>query len=530
MPKKEEILQEAMEAGQRGDLAHARELLQKLIDLDNREALYWLLMSTVVASREERIKCLTNVLALDPSNSAAKQDLQLLGASVPNNNNQPRKAKKEKKAPKAQLETSSPSTKKTSPKTEVWSVGSIVGGLALIVLGYIAASSSAFDNSRNVEIAVTSVQTATPLYVNTPHPNSEAFERGMQAYAVGNWQEAISGFEEHLVMEPASADAAYYLAMSHLELGETQSAKNAFERSLSIDNQFAPAYLGRALADMGLPNSDLRVLTDLNTAVLLDSNFTEAYLVRVRYYLNNEESSLALEDLTRAELLSPFSPQVHAHKALAYSTIGNYEVALPSAQLAYSLDASLLSNYPVLGKAYFEMGQADEAIEILQRYLTLEATDAEAWQQLGLSYLLKGEELNAVGAFDRAGGIDANLPEASYYRGLKDWESGNVDSALAFLNTAILAAPEWLEARLALAQVLLEKDNAEEAFFYINSSQELVENDAQQAAFLYWRAITLDTLGEEDSALLDWKELLELPAEIMPQEWRLTAEQRSAFR
>lgn len=116
MPKKEEILQEAMEAGQRGDLAHARELLQKLIDLDNREALYWLLMSTVVASREERIKCLTNVLALDPSNSAAKQDLQLLGASVPNNNNQPRKAKKEKKAPKAQLETSSPSTKKHLPK------------------------------------------------------------------------------------------------------------------------------------------------------------------------------------------------------------------------------------------------------------------------------------------------------------------------------------------------------------------------------------------------------------------------------
>src|SRR3989337_4611214 len=88
-PTKEKILQDAVAAGQKGDNVRARKLLLKLLRTDNHEPLYWLLMSTAVESREERIYCLHNVLFLDPDNRAAKHDLELLGAPMPERDAEP---------------------------------------------------------------------------------------------------------------------------------------------------------------------------------------------------------------------------------------------------------------------------------------------------------------------------------------------------------------------------------------------------------------------------------------------------------
>jgi len=79
---KQELLKQAVEAGRNKEPEHARGLLLQLLHLDNREPLYWLLMSTAVESREEQIYCLKNVLRLDPENSAAIHDLKQLGVEV----------------------------------------------------------------------------------------------------------------------------------------------------------------------------------------------------------------------------------------------------------------------------------------------------------------------------------------------------------------------------------------------------------------------------------------------------------------
>lgn len=550
MPNKKDMLQEAMEAGQKGDLARARELLRKLIQKNDKEALYWLLMSTVVESREERIESLNNVLALEPNNSAAKQDLRLLGVPLPAKEKPSKKSKKEKvHSGEESADAAMKQDAVNSSHGGSWSAGQFIGGLTLLILGYLAANSGAFvsppestDDTSPKQISeisgslptqlgpsdfLTVTLTPTPIYVNTPHPESSSYQRGFQAYEAGDWLEAVAQFEEHLARESASADAVYYLGLSYFGLGEIETAKAMFEHSINLNPLFAPAYLGRARAEMQLTQGYPTLINDLNTAILLDPENTEAFLARAMYYLDRNELVLAQADINRAELLSPLSPMVHARKAFLFSEMGSYDLALAAAQLAYSLDITLLSNYPVLGKAYLEMEQASKAIEIVQRYLTFEAGDGEAWQLLGLCYQQNGEELSALGAFEKALELYPNLPQAAYYLGIKDQENGDIDSALAKFRSTVSGAPNWFEAHITFAQALKESGDLNEAFVEVNFGRDLVETNEQLAIFHYWRATILEALGQEDSALRDWLVLFDLPAEVMPPEWRQLAELRS---
>lgn len=570
MTDKEQMLQEAVEAGQSGDLPRARELLLQLLNLDNREPLYWLLMSTAVDSREERIYCLHNVLKLDPENSAAKHDLNLLNAPLPGEEASSVEPQQQEDWQTSEIAAPTFEVEERLPREEPWPLTWILGslglGLVIILLGYYAAANGLIDFSEKsptvgastpsqntvISTAVTSTPTPqatatrqvivaprdpnemlsatytpTPRYVNTPHTDSESFARGMQAFEAGDWEAAISAFEEHLRNQPNSADAAYHIGEAYLRLEDFEAARDSFEQAIAIDQQFAPGYLGRAQADLALGEAGSGPITDLNTAVLLDPNLMEVFLLRASYYLARGDEARALEDLDRAEALKPFSPVVHASKAKVYIAQENYLLARTSGLRALELDLTLLSNYLVLAEAHLALGEATEAVSLMQTYLTFEAEDAAGWELLGVGFENSGESASALDAFDRALAINPELAVAAYYRGLAYHEAGNNSSALALFQVAVKGAPDWFEARIALAQARLQSGNAGSAFFEVNASSNLIETDVQRAAFHYWRATILETLGQPGTALPDWLRLLTLPAEVMPAEWRQMAEQRA---
>ncbi|MDA1329919.1 MAG: tetratricopeptide repeat protein [Chloroflexi bacterium] len=564
MSDKENMLQEAVDASQAGNLARARELLLKLLRLDNQEPLYWLLMSTAVESREERIYCLHNVLKLDPENSAAKHDLNLLNAPLPSE--EPIPAEPQQQDDWQTSEIAAPTLVEVveAPTEEPWSLNWILGslgfGLVLILIGYYAAANGLILNddgtatlsltqeatasvpvtlpdvptvTREIVVAPRDAQellpfphTPTPRYVGTPHASSRAFQQGILGFEAGDWHGAIASFEEHLAAFPRDADAAYYIGESNLRLKDYATARAAFERALVINQQFAPAYLGRAQSDLQLGNEDAAILTDLNTALLLDNNLMLAHLVRGEYYLDRNDPTRALDNFSAAEALAPLSPVVHYDKARAYLALENYELALTDASRALQLDVTLMENYPVLAEAHLELGNSAAAIDALQTFLTFRASNGAGWQLLGLSYIQAGNEAQALDAFERALQLDTSLPYASYYRGLDDLSSANYDNAVEFIRVAVAALPDWFEARVALAEALLKSGNAGSAFFEINSSSSLAETNLQMAAFYYWRATILMALGQPDTALPDWQNLLALPAGDVPAEWRAEAQQQ----
>ena len=563
---KEEILQEAVEAGQNGKPERARELLLRLLRLDNREPLYWLLMSTVVDSREERIYCLQNVLFLDPENSAAIHDLELLGAEIPKPDTPallPEEPEdwhtKEIAAPKIPKKRKK---KKEEPWSLSWIIASLGVGLVVILLGYYAAQSGFLDvllstptaaspqpsqaSSQNTPTApngptatpealgvprdpqdlLDATYTPTPRYIYTPHPGEADFDQGLAALDGKDWDAAASFFQSYLTSNPQSADAAYYLGEAHLGGGNPADAQAAFERSLSINTEFAPAYLGRARVGIAQGADSSLILTDLNSAILLDAKLIDAYLERAAYNLERGNIEDAKRDVTAAEAIAPLSALVQYHKALVLLAEEDFSGALQASQRAYEIDLTLLPNYLARAESQQGVQQYNDSIETMQTYLTFEGEDARGWELLGLGYQFDGQTDLALQAFDRALELDPNSPQAAYYRGIQELAEENAPSALGYFQVALTGMPDWFEAHIGLARAQLGTGNPSGAFFEVNASSNLVETDEQRAAFFYWRAISLEALGQTQTALADWQSLLDLPASAMPAEWRQTAEDR----
>ncbi|MEX2143626.1 MAG: tetratricopeptide repeat protein [Anaerolineales bacterium] len=568
---KEKILQDAVEAGQKGHNARARKLLLKLLRTDNQEPLYWLLMSTAVESREERIYCLQNVLFLDPDSSAAKHDLELLGAEIPQMDVPafvPEETgdwqTKEIAAPKIPK-------KRRKRKEEPWSINWILAslglGIVVIILGYYAAEngllsvlfevtpSPTFSQSGTLPAAATATRTQlsagtatgqatviarspedmldatytpTPQYINTPHADNEAFNQGMAALGAEDWGNAIALFETYLASNPNAPDAAYYLGTAHLGAQDLLAAQAAFNRAITLDAEFAPGYLGRAQVGIAQAEAATNIITDLNTAILLDANFVDAYLERASFNLGRGNLADAGADVARAEAIAPLSALVQYHKALIALAQEQFSVALQASQLALSLDLTLLPNY--LAKAKAEQGLLlyADSIASMQRYLSFTETslDARGWEILGLGFYFSDQRQAALDTFEHAVSLDPNLAEASYYLGIQAIEEGNLQAALGYFRVAVTGAPGWFEAHARLAEALLATGNPSMAFLEINTSSNLLETNEQRAMFFYWRALALEALGLSEDALADWRSLLALPADAMPSEWRQAAEER----
>ena len=74
----DELLREGIRSAREGDRTRARELLMRVVELDERQVRAWLWLSEVVDDEADRVLCLENVLAIDPRNQVARTGLRWL--------------------------------------------------------------------------------------------------------------------------------------------------------------------------------------------------------------------------------------------------------------------------------------------------------------------------------------------------------------------------------------------------------------------------------------------------------------------
>ena len=74
----DDLLRQGITAAKAGQREHARELLMRVVEQDDENALAWLWLSGVVDSLDDREVCLENVLSVDPDNDAAQRGLDTL--------------------------------------------------------------------------------------------------------------------------------------------------------------------------------------------------------------------------------------------------------------------------------------------------------------------------------------------------------------------------------------------------------------------------------------------------------------------
>jgi tetratricopeptide (TPR) repeat protein len=561
------LFQDALEALRNGDRPRAKDLLTRLIKTDQNNVNYWLWMSAAVETAKERVYCLQTALHVDPENAAAKRGLVLLGAAPPDETIQPFPVNR----PRAweehlKLAHEKPKEKKPFLKRPLVRLAGLVVAaaavLSLVFFGFILPNQEQFTRRIvGTPTGPTPTFTLTPTFVNatagasptfvgptplwaflpqtyTPTPfylpadNDPQLAEIMRAvriaYAKGNWEEMRGFLTQGLTYRPDMPDLWYLMGESYRFEEKYSEALDAYNHALEINDNFGPAYVGRARVALA-QDETADVLSELTTAIERSPLFVEAYVLRAAYYTDHGQPEAALDDLRVAGQLVPDSALVFYEYARVYLALNEPEKAVSAAEYAKQLDITMLPIYLILGEAYGANDQPKEAAQALQTYLTYSPDDPAAYLTLGKLHYLAGDYESALEDLDHSIQLE-NEPEARLYRGLVYVELKRGADAVRELDHALDFYPESFTAHMGMVRALFLDEKFGSASIEADTAFNFAETDEQKAQVYYWRAKSYEkqTPPRNDAAKRDWGALLALPESAVPAAWRREAQQRVA--
>jgi len=572
------ILQEAIKAIENGQRERARDLLTRLLRQDQSEPAYWLYMSAVVDTQKERIFCLENVLKYDPQNETALQGLVLAGGRPVDVSLTPVRPVKERQLQAEEImgfgdkDAAKKSGRKISAARLIplFLVGIVAIGLIYVgIFGnpfyeeplnygninsggtqaplFTSGPTPTYLPSKTPEggiptqdlsqptplvIRVEEKFTPTPRYVDTPHPNLEAYAAGLRSIDAGNYGQAVALFvqaQDQIKDDPTQddLDIQYYIALALLLSGEYEDAKREFDLILQEDSTFAAAYVGRARAVLAMrPNSNVAV--DLYKAIGLDPDYLEGYLRIADFRLYNDEPEEALPVLENALELAPENADVLHYLAETYIALDRPEDALEAAQLSYDYNPLQVRNYRTLAQALILNGRESEAYGLIELYLRHEENkqDPLAFYLFGRAQQAYDMHEKAVSNFEKTYGITREIYEMSNYWAVSLIVLEDYDKALERIQVPLERIPRWYEPFQVQAEIYYRLEMYEDAKESIEEGAEFARTDEELASLYYWRGKIYEDLGYPNISLDNWEKLLELDIDVVPEEWLAEAQER----
>jgi tetratricopeptide (TPR) repeat protein len=552
------MLQEAVKAIDNGQLSRARDLLTRLLRQDQSNTAYWLYMSAVVETKKERTFCLENVLKYDPGNKTAVQGLIMLGAMNPEESTPRVRPVNERQVeiPDILGVSAAEAAGKKPARLSPVQIGSLavfgVISIALILVGifgnpfysgtpvvyntprpvftagptptYLPTNTPAGGVTSNVTgptplvFQLDATYTPTPRYVDTPHPVISAYDSGMSSLDAGNYEQAIVFLEQAADAAPGAYDILYYLGQAYLFSEDYENARRYFDMVIVENNTFAPAYVGKAKAFLGM-DPDRNVAELLYKAISYDEEYIDARLAWADFRIHNGDYETALQDIDRALEIDPENAQAYYYLAKIYLAQNLPEEALDAAQEAFDRNMLNPENHLLFGQALIINDRHNEAIPLLETYLSHMEEDYYGWYLLGRAHQGIGNAEAAIEIFEDTYAERRNIYEMSYYWGLALIDAGEYSEAAERLDVPIDRIPRWFEPYVAQAQAYYHDEQYEVAKETLEAGKDRAISDKQKAAYYYWRGVIYTELGYPSIAEDSWESLLELPPSEVPAEW-----------
>jgi tetratricopeptide (TPR) repeat protein len=485
------MLTEAIAAARAGDRTRARDLLSRLLRADSSNAEYWIWMSAVVESKRERIYCLESAIKLDPTNRAAMRGLVILGARTP----EEAELASAIRIPRRQVAAIStgPAVGRELHLPWKW-VGIGALGLVSIALIYglatrviapwvrsitgrqayrpaatlppvtstpsatakpgtptitpLPAATRVMRTPIPTELAGTPLEllvanSATPTLVLGVTPNAyAAYDSAINALIRGDYELALQFIEQVIDADPSLPDAHYFKGEALRLMDEIGESIKAYDRAVQLDNDFAPAFLGRGRALLFRDRD--AAIDDFNRAIDRDPSMTQAYLALGEVYAE-DKLWVRLETTMEAALEADVTtPRIYIYLSEAQMMRGKFDDALENALEGSANDPSMLPGYLAVGRAYvtlgvntFNPGYFSSALWPLLTYITYDQSNHRAWGYLGRAYVSLGYYEEAEMVLNTALEMEehyapALIARGIYYTDMGDYEAAEVDFGLAY--------------------------------------------------------------------------------------------------
>ena len=245
---------------------------------------------------------------------------------------------------------------------------------------------------------------------------------------------------EKLPTQNLAALEAYYTGKAQVRSrAGIEAAAKYYEKAISLDPDFALAYVGLAKAQYSLVtrtgNSEWLILAEKNItkALELDESSSEAYtaLSSVRRIQGNHEA--AIEASKKALEINPNDASAYGYLGLIIGTrIGNAKEAAQHLQKRYELNPNMPNSRSILSDSLLYIGKREEAIRLLEIDAVENPTSIDARFNLGVGYRQLGRNDDAIIAFRKKLALDPTAIQIVRMIGWCYFRLGDNDTALGW--------------------------------------------------------------------------------------------------
>lgn len=361
-------------------------------------------------------------------------------------------------------------------------------------------------------------------------------------------QLAIQSYEIAMTLGADDARTPYLLGILHYEIGESQKAITRFHESIARDKNYAPAHnnLGLNLLEVARIDKALQAIstaialnpddpifhtslaiayrqagrfedaaTSLRTALELDPKLASAHQLlgltlkamgetnEAQQHLDqiSQYSTVIIKDPWLAELQDlVVSLQIILDQAEANLAAGRPESAVKVLMKVRDSFSDKASLHRVLGRAYQQLGQSQQAVDSYVKSLALEPDDADMRAQLAAILFDHNNLIQADLEAQRAIQIDPLNAQARIIKGALALRKNRYAEAIDILESVIAQRGDLVAAHVLLGQAteaLGQLDEAAKAYEQALKMEQNLEVAHRRLGMVYRKLKRFDDAQRE---------------------------------
>ncbi len=133
--------------------------------------------------------------------------------------------------------------------------------------------------------------------------------------------------------------------------------------------------------------------------------------------LSNQQFDRAAKLYDQIVKLDPRSAEAHSNLGFALYMSGNYQPAIAQFHQALDLDSRLDRAQILLALTYFDSGEFNRAVPLLEKAYQTRKDDPVVVAHLGLAYLRQNKDDKALAMLTHWAELEPNSPDALYFKG-----------------------------------------------------------------------------------------------------------------
>jgi tetratricopeptide (TPR) repeat protein len=232
------------------------------------------------------------------------------------------------------------------------------------------------------------------------NPAEAYFNRGLEYYNNGDFDQAISEYNKVIQLVPNNSNPYYNRGLAYAGKGDLDPAISDYDKAIQLNPDFIEAYINRGNAYNDKGDLD-QAISDFDQAIHLNPDFAMAYYNRGNAYRDMGDLDHAISDFDQFIQINPNSAEGYNNRGRVYKNKGELDHAISDYDHAIQLNPDYAVAYYNRGNAYREKGELDHAISDFDQAIQLNPNLADAYFNRGATYAEKGDKASAIADFKK---------------------------------------------------------------------------------------------------------------------------------